>query len=73
MDIWTLLLVLGFVAMIAMHLRGHGGHGHGGHRGSRARGQVNHSGHEDAASPRQREPVGAEETRPGHGGHRHEC
>ena len=28
MDIWTVLLILAFGAMIAMHLRGgHGGHG----------------------------------------------
>ena len=32
MSLTTALLILFFVAMIAMHLRGHGGHG-GGHRG----------------------------------------
>jgi hypothetical protein len=33
MSIWTILFVLSFVAMIAMHIRGHGGHGHGGGHG----------------------------------------
>jgi hypothetical protein len=32
MSLTTALLIVFFVAMIAMHLRGHGGHG-GGHRG----------------------------------------
>jgi hypothetical protein len=38
MSIWTILFVLFFVAMIVMHLRGHGGHGHGGGHGRSGRG-----------------------------------
>ena len=35
MSIWTVLFLVAFVGMIAMHLRGHGG-GHAGHGGGHA-------------------------------------
>ena len=77
MDIWTILLVIAFVAMIAMHLRGHGGHSHGHSHGDRQ--DDEHAGphdHDvaagDAQDPRSTgEPVGA--GRGGHDGQRHGC
>lgn len=80
MSIWTLLLVLAFAGMIAMHLRGHG-HGHGGGHGhgDDVRRDDAHTHHPDptrsdapaAEDPQQ--PVGAAGPHGGHSGHRHGC
>jgi len=77
MSIWTVLFVLAFVAMIAMHLRGHAGHG-GGH-GHDDRPDDTHVHGRDTTAPDTqpaedaRQPVGAAGPHGGHGGHRHGC
>jgi hypothetical protein len=85
MSIWTLLFLLAFVAMIAMHLRGgHAGHGGGhgccggGHSHDDQRDDAHaHQSDEtapDTRSPQDpRQPVGAAGSDGGHGGHRHAC
>lgn len=69
MSTGTIFLLLFFVMMIAMHLRGHGGHSHGGggHGGHGHGGQGGHSGHSghspppgDPAEPQRRETADRE-------------
>ena len=71
MSVWTLLLLLAFVAMIAMHLRGGAGHGH--------RRDEGHDQGRDASAPEARDAgdarqsAGTTESHSGHGTHRHGC
>ena len=55
MSLTTALFILFFVAMIAMHLRGHGGHG-GGHRGHGGGCGSHGHGREDSADRTAGEP-----------------
>lgn len=89
MSIVTLLLILAFVAMIGMHLRGHGGHGggHAGHGGghggcggghSHGRDDEQQAHHQGASTPGARAPQGARQpagagSHGGQGTHRHGC
>jgi hypothetical protein len=82
MSIWTLLFLLAVVAMIAMHLRGHGhgGHGHGaGHRHDDAREDHDDIHGGDPTAPHTQpaedatQPVGSAEPHGGHGAHRRGC
>jgi hypothetical protein len=77
MSILTLLFLLAFVAMIAMHLRGGGHAGHGGGNGGCCGGHSD--GHDDAHDPsvsvtdtqtpqEPRQPVGTSESHDGHSG-----
>jgi hypothetical protein len=77
MSIWTLLFILAFVAMIAMHLRGHGGHAHDdehAHRPDATPPDADARVPEDPSNPEDpSQPVGAAGSHGGHGGHRHAC
>jgi hypothetical protein len=78
-DFLTVLFLVAFVAMIAMHLRGHAGHG-GGH----GQGHDDHRRGDDVQAPDptapgtrpaedDKQPVGAAGTHGAHPGHRHGC